>query len=303
MTKTFYYQIARHIIQLCIPEDGDIDRLLPSFIPFKHTEETQGHILTRLTVSFSKPTQASEDVPMETSSNNLGDTRLFRTTEGYAVEFCTKVGKMTHRMCADATFGTASVRLNPEDPRKGHVLCSLLRIAFSQAILPYGGISLHAAAVVCEGKAYLFMGKSGTGKSTHAALWIRCFPDCILLNDDNPAVSIANGKAMAYGTPWSGKTSCYKNMAFPIGGIVRLRQAPNNCFTDKEGVEAFAMVLPGCAVIQRDNKLHNALCSSLLAAVQTVPIGLLECRPDEAAAHLCAKEMNRRRTQELNRKP
>ena len=57
----------------------------------------------------------------------------------------------------------------------------------------------------------MLLGKSGTGKSTHSRLWLKYIPDTKLLNDDNPAVRIMdNNTIMIYGTPWSGKTPCYK---------------------------------------------------------------------------------------------
>lgn len=75
----------------------------------------------------------------------------------------------------------------------------------------------------------MLLGKSGTGKSTHSRLWLKYIPDTKLLNDDNPAVRIMdNNTIMIYGTPWSGKTPCYKNVGVLLEGLVRLRQAPEN---------------------------------------------------------------------------
>ena len=65
----------------------------------------------------------------------------------------------------------------------------------------------HSAVVSYQGKGYMFLGRSGTGKSTHASLWRRYIEGTELMNDDNPAVRIRpDGTAMVYGTPWSGKT-------------------------------------------------------------------------------------------------
>lgn len=67
---------------------------------------------------------------------------------------------------------------------------------------------MHASVVATEtGKGYLFLGKSGTGKSTHTGLWLQQFSDCHLLNDDNPIVHVDSlGKqATVFGSPWSGK--------------------------------------------------------------------------------------------------
>ena len=131
----------------------------------------------------------------------------------------------------------------------GEILSLLLRLVYSQAILYRNGIALHASVVALDGKGYLFMGNSGTGKSTHASLWIGLFPGCELLNDDNPVVRIEEEGVMVYGTPWSGKTACYRNQRFPVRGIVRLVQAPHNRFIRQEEVDAFITVLPGCCLL------------------------------------------------------
>ena len=131
------------------------------------------------------------------------------------------------------------------------------------------------------------MGKSGTGKSTHSALWLKHIPGCTLLNDDNPAVRLVGDGAVAYGTPWSGKTPCYRNLSYPIGGMVRLSQAPANRFVRRREVDAFVVLYPGCSVITDDERLNGALCDTLARLTERVTVGTLECLPDEAAATLC----------------
>lgn len=77
---------------------------------------------------------------------------------------------------------------------------------------------VHAAAVIYENHSYLFLGPCGTGKSTHADLWVKHIDGAELLNGDNPVVRIMNGRAFAYGSPWSNKQPCYRNVSSPIGG-------------------------------------------------------------------------------------
>ena len=163
----------------------------------------------------------------------------------------------------------------------------MLRIMWSQAVLSRGGISVHASAVVLGGMAYLFLGKSGTGKSTHSELWLRNFRDAWLLNDDNPAIRIIDGKAYAYGTPWSGKKPVYIDKKVPLGGIVRLEQSPENRMTLKEGLDAFLCIYPSCSALHRDPLQENRLCDTLEILSESVAVGLMECRPDDKAAIIC----------------
>ena len=82
--------------------------------------------------------------------------------------------------------------------------------------------AVHSSVIVCHDEAVMFLGESGTGKSTHTRLWRENIAGATLLNDDSPFVGLRDGRVMAYGSPWSGKTPCYKNECYPIRAIVRL---------------------------------------------------------------------------------
>jgi hypothetical protein len=93
---------------------------------------------------------------------------------------------------------------------------------------------------------------------------------------------------MAYGTPWSGKTPCYKNECYPVAGIARLQQAGTNRFTPLEGPDAFAALLPSCSAIRQDAHLQEALYHTLIRISEQVSVGWMECLPEQAAARECA---------------
>ena len=92
--------------------------------------------------------------------------------------------------------------------------------AFRTATL--GTLEMHASVIAHEGRGYLFLAKSGTGKSTQSRMWLRCIEGAKLLNDDNPAIRIADGRPLVFGTPWSGKTPCWRNLSVPVKALVRL---------------------------------------------------------------------------------
>ncbi len=188
---------------------------------------------------------------------------------------------------ANADFTNITASIAPDAPDCGLILTSMLRIAFAQAVLTRDGISIHASAVVADGKAWLFLGKSGTGKSTHARLWLRNIPGSRLLNDDNPVVRLIDGKPVAFGTPWSGKTPCYRNESYPVGGIVRLIQSDADIFTEKNEVAAFVALLPSCSVVHSDSGLQSRLCDTLTRLIELVPVGELKCLPDNESAIIC----------------
>lgn len=250
----------------------------------------------------------------EVDDNDMGHTRLSRSANGsYCLELwydhpeerqnsgsesgndalancATANGGAVPRpgiFIANADFTNITASVAPDSPDCGLVLTSMLRIAFAQAILRRDGISIHASAVAADGKAWLFLGKSGTGKSTHARLWLRNIPGSRLLNDDNPAVRLVDGKAVAFGTPWSGKTPCYRNESAPVGGIVRLAQSDADIFTEKDEVAAFVALLPSCSVVHSDAALQSRLCDTLARLIELVPVGELKCLPDNESAIIC----------------
>lgn len=96
----------------------------------------------------------------------------------------------------------------------------------------------------------------------------------------------AEGIPTVYGTPWSGKTPCYKNEAARIGGFVQLWQAPENKIAELSVVQAYAALLPTVSSMKWDRRMADAMNETLNALITKVPAFSLNCLPDEAAAEL-----------------
>lgn len=147
---------------------------------------------------------------------------------------------------------------------------------------------MHASTVVQAGNGYLFLGVSGTGKSTHSRLWMEALDDVTLLNDDNPVVRVDDdGVARVYGTPWSGKTPCYINRSVPVGAFVDLEQAPQNIIRPLSPPEAYAALLSSASGMKSDSATADHLHNTLVAIVGGAQCWHLRCLPDLAAARLC----------------
>lgn len=159
-----------------------------------------------------------------------------------------------------------------------------LWVAFGLISVPNGAIPVHTSTIVCKDRAVLFLGESGTGKSTHTRLWRENIEGAHLLNDDSP---IIRSSAVAYGSPWSGKTPCYRNLHYPIAAIVRLSQAPHNRMRRLSALEALGALLPSCPPsFAYDEELQDAICETLSQLISTVPVYHLECLPNDEAAQL-----------------
>ena len=89
-------------------------------------------------------------------------------------------------------------------------------------MLDYDAFLLHAAVVSYGGRGFAFAAKSGTGKSTHVAQWMRALGDDVtVVNGDKPILRWRSGEdAGAPGeTPGGeGAPACTPSAASPDGG-------------------------------------------------------------------------------------
>ena len=169
------------------------------------------------------------------------------------------------------------------------VFYEALKMMYDLATAGKDTLHVHAAVVSCGGKGYLFLGPSGTGKSTHAQLWIKHIGGTELVNDDNPVVR----DGIVYGSPWSGKTPCYRNVSYPIGGIVMLSQAPYNKIRRLSGIEAYVDLAESVGGKFWDSRIAECLHQAENRVASTIPMWHLECLPDEGAARLCHNTIKR----------
>jgi hypothetical protein len=105
-------------------------------------------------------------------------------------------------------------------------------------------------------------------------------------------VRFIDGKAIIYGSPWSGKTPCYKNLSYPIAAFCRLSQAPHNAISRLSTIAAIGAVLPSTPPqFAHDSLLQDSICSTLGELLRRVPAYHLACLPNSEAAQLSYKTM------------
>lgn len=163
-----------------------------------------------------------------------------------------------------------------------------LWVAYGILTLNLGKILIHASAIEFNGKAYLFLGESGTGKSTHARLWQENIKGARLLNDDSPIISInSENNILVYGSPWSGKTPCYRNESLPLGAITRLIQASKNEIEPLGRVKSYTALHPSLPpAFNYDTILGNELAEIESKIISSTKFYSLKCLPNVKAAIL-----------------
>ena len=174
---------------------------------------------------------------------------------------------------------------------KGNYNLRLLRfacwIAYGVVTAPFETVAIHTSTIVCKGKAILFLGESGTGKSTHTRLWQKHIEGATLLNDDSPILRIIDGKPWIYGSPWSGKTPCYRNESYPLAACVRLSQAPYNQIKKLSIAQGYGALHPSCPPdFAYSDELYDCISGVLSTLLSTVPVYHLACLPNTEAARL-----------------
>lgn len=359
----------------------------------------------RALAPFAAPDRGSADLKVETGQQ-IGQTEGYRELDAF--DFvdadadcrfgCDEQGYLLTMTPRDgsspARFRTAygaTTTLSDITPEHTPALFRFgVWLMFNIAAVARQTVAIHSSVICRDGCAVLFLGESGTGKSTHTRLWREHIPGAELLNDDSPIVRIiprgaptdagkpatsiaatpagaqisgeistqesqtissnvleceeqeqkiaantnkdfaanpvensvsasafareqfatpasaqddtANPventspadrpRVMACGSPWSGKTPCYRNQSYPIRAIVRLSQAPHNAIRRLRTIEAIGALLPSCPPsFAYDQTLNDALCRIISDVVAEVPVYHLACLPDAAAAELAFKTL------------
>ena len=154
-------------------------------------------------------------------------------------------------------------------------------------LLPLDVVLFHCSALEMDGRAYLFTAPSGTGKSTHAALWRKVFGQRVrMINDDKPLLRReADGSWRVFGTPYGGKDNLQNNISQTIRGIVLLERGQENRITPVTVRDAYPRLL---AQTYHDAQAPEALLRTmdLVGALAQLPVFRLECTISEQAVQV-----------------
>lgn len=102
-----------------------------------------------------------------------------------------------------------------------------IRLPFLYLAQMNGMAAIHSASILYKEKAWLFSAPSGTGKSTHAALWNTNL-NTKNINGDLNLLAFENEVPVVHGIPWCGTSGIYDTASYSLGGITLLKQAPTD---------------------------------------------------------------------------
>lgn len=210
--------------------------------------------------------------------------RLIRQSQAYR-----SVGDPAFNVAPNANEQEELLKCKETQEAAEYTCCSA---DFCRKLPDYGRFFLHASAVVLDHRGYLFSAPSGTGKSTHTALWLQEFPGSFLLNDDKPVIWPQKNQITVWGTPFSGKSDKQVNMGVPLQAICFLKRGSENHISQLNEEEALAELLNNTCRPANIGQM-NALLDMLEMVVSQIGIFRLECTPSPEAARLAQAAMSK----------
>ena len=286
------YKVAGHLFSVRADEGDRIWEQMQESYSLFGTDEV-GEERFCLTIVSSLPRMDGELVYSNAGEAEEGfpDIALYKGEDGLLFEI-TQPGsdKMNARLLVMRKDSLhAFLLLDGREIDRWFSFTSAMNICYIMSTSAYSTELMHASSVIYKGWAYIFLGKSGTGKSTQVANWLKTIPDCDLMNDDNPIIRIIDGKAFIYGSPWSGKTPCYRRVCAPLGAVTKISRAMDNRVERLSPLAAFGIILPSCAAMKWDHTLYSRICDTVTALVSAVPVYVLHCTASPESAIVCQK--------------
>jgi hypothetical protein len=181
--------------------------------------------------------------------------------------------------------GDFRAELNPATARgrirqtlNAYSLDSVLRIVHTLLLARKGGFLMHASSAIRNGRAFLFPGVSGAGKTTMARL---APPDAALLTDEISYVTVEDGRYTAIGTPFFGELARVgENLRAPIECVYLLAKGRENKIEPVVGGDAVRGLLGNILFFARDPEFVKLVFDAAVEFANRVPIRRLTFVPD-----------------------
>ena len=287
-----YYQVADFVFAIDAAED--LFAWLPNYVPFEsgewRVESRESDLFTLHVKDEAIPaTEGWEHIYTDQSDDDLPRIEMYRRNGAWMFRVsASKAGEIVSAIVCSEDWREVQVYLMEGCERFAIDNAAMLVYAFATA--DKKTLLFHSSVTMKDGKAYMFLGHSGTGKSTHSQQWMKAFETAELLNDDNPVVRVLEDNSVrVYGSPWSGKTPCYKNASAPVQALVQLAQAPENKIVLLRMTQAYPYILASVSGLKVLPEMMDKLYESIAQLLELKPVYKLECLPNTDAALLCAQ--------------
>ena len=237
-----YYRVADHVFGIEATEPQLAQ--LTNYAPFQTDQIGTSHVfIIHVDGNNLQSPEGWTHLYTDRSDDDMPRIEMYQKEEEWLFRISiTREGEVVSTMRCRADWTEVHLTMDEAFVRFAIDNAAMLVYAFRTTGLKT--LLFHSSVTMREGRAYMFLGHSGTGKSTHSQQWMNAFKDTELMNDDNPVVRLLeDGTVRVYGSPWSGKTPCYRNISAPVGALVQLAQAPHNEITRLRMSQAYPYIL------------------------------------------------------------
>lgn len=156
---------------------------------------------------------------------------------------------------------------------------------FNKSIIKHNAMLIHSSAIVYDGEAYLFAGRSGVGKSTHTKFWHLAFGNKVsILNDDKPVVRIYDDYCVAFGTPFDGGSGIANNLSAPLKAVIFIERGEENMIRKADYNEIISNLYQSTAHhLSKPSAL--AMLDNFDRLIPKCKFYILKCNTDISAAY------------------
>lgn len=159
----------------------------------------------------------------------------------------------------------------------------------ASALLEHGVVLFHGAAMVANGKAYLFTAKSGIGKTTHCKLWLKNIPECHILNGDKPLLLFKENQIYVCGSPWMGKENYGVNEILPLESICLLNRDEVNHIEKISLNDSFETMMNQCHIPEGNGNFAKVV--NMIKQLSNMRYYRLGCNMKDEAAKVSYENM------------
>ena len=201
MEKIYKYTVAGHTFGVSLPEAYTQEEYLKPYLPFVSNDDAESLFTLKFAIS-----DTLKELNPGTLVDCLNDEAPYfwifqREDNGYNFGFsytkkrpdCLVVPSEDYRQTVVYVPSAYATRLAE------FAISNAMMLLYTFNTTPLDTLMVHASVVAYQGGAYMFLGRSGTGKSTHSSLWLNNIEGTHLLNDDNPVIRVEGETVTIYG--------------------------------------------------------------------------------------------------------
>ena len=164
---------------------------------------------------------------------------------------------------------------------------SLLLEAIANPILKLSRFFFHGAAFIWKGQAFLFVGKSGVGKTTMLRHWLNLYGEELeIINGDKPVIEQCENHFIVHPSPWTGKEGWNGERSARLAGIICLEQGKTNSFIRIDKQSAVFPIFLQFLYQPTDETSVDLVCRYEQALLENVPVWRFISDGSSAAAVL-----------------